>query len=467
MKKSQLFLSTIMLPLDFIAVVLAGLSAYSIRFSGRIPVIFQMPWNKYFNSVLIVALMWMAVFIFSGLYAFNQSRKLRQQIKRVLIGCSLGFVVIIIYIFFVREVFSSRFIVLVGWLLAIVYMSLLRIMMSVIRRVLYKQGIAIRRVVIIGDSKTTEVLIHEFSANKGLGYQVAKRFSNFNSDDAEEFERLLVTTDIDEVIQTDPNLTKAEVLRLYDFADERHITFRYAADLLDAKVLRVEVTELAGVPIVEVKKTSLDGWGRVLKRIFDLVGSTLIIIMTSPIMLVAAIMIKLDSKGPIFFSRLDDGSPLYRVGQAGKLFRYFKFRTMKPGTDSMRYSELAKLNLRTDSPLVKIKDDPRVTRVGKFIRRFSIDELSELFLVFIGSMSLVGPRPHLPEEVAKYQAHHKKVLTIKPGITGLAQVSGRSDLTFEDETRLDAYYIENWSLWLDLVILIRTPLAVFKSRKAE
>ncbi len=184
-------------------------------------------------------------------------------------------------------------------------------------------------------------------------------------------------------------------------------------------------------------------------------------------MLLAALMIKLDSRGPVFFSKLDDGSPLYRVGQAGKLFRYFKFRSMKPGMDSLRYSELSKLNMRSDSPLVKIKDDPRVTRIGKFIRRFSIDELSELFLVWIGSMSLVGPRPHLPEEVAKYQVHHKKVLTIKPGITGLAQVSGRSDLSFEDETRLDAYYIENWSLWLDLVILLRTPMAVFKSRKAE
>ena len=468
MKKSQLFLSTIMLPLDFLAVVLAGLSAYSLRFSGGyLPIVFKMPWDQYFRSVLLVAAVWLIVFMFSGLYAFDQSRKLRQQIKRVLIGCSLGFVVIIIYIFFIREVFSSRFIVLVAWLLAIVYMSTLRLLMSVIRQLLYKQGIAVRRVVIIGDSKTTEVLIREFSAHKNLGYQVVKRFSNFNSDEAADFEKLLITSGVDEVIQTDPNLTKSEVLRLYDFADEHHLTFRYAADLLDAKVLRVEVTELAGVPIVEVKKTSLDGWGRVSKRIFDLITSTLLIIATSPIMLLAALMIKLDSRGPVFFSKLDDGSPLYRVGQAGKLFRYFKFRSMKPGMDSLRYSELSKLNMRSDSPLVKIKDDPRVTRIGKFIRRFSIDELSELFLVWIGSMSLVGPRPHLPEEVAKYQVHHKKVLTIKPGITGLAQVSGRSDLSFEDETRLDAYYIENWSLWLDLVILLRTPMAVFKSRKAE
>jgi len=139
---------------------------------------------------------------------------------------------------------------------------------------------------------------------------------------------------------------------------------------------------------------------------------------------------------------------------------------MIPGTDEMRYNELAEQNIRS-GPMVKIKDDPRITRVGKFLRRFSIDELPELFLVFKGDMSLVGPRPHLPEEVAKYEHHHKKVLTIKPGISGLAQISGRSDLNFEDEVKLDTYYIENWSLLLDLSILLRTPFAVLRPRRAE
>jgi lipopolysaccharide/colanic/teichoic acid biosynthesis glycosyltransferase len=117
--------------------------------------------------------------------------------------------------------------------------------------------------------------------------------------------------------------------------------------------------------------------------------------------------------------------------------------------------------------LVKIKDDPRVTRVGKFIRRWSIDELPELFMTLTGKMSLVGPRPHLPEEVAKYARHHKKTLTIKPGVTGMAQISGRSDLSFEEEVKLDTYYIENWSVLLDISILLRTPLAVIRSRKTE
>jgi lipopolysaccharide/colanic/teichoic acid biosynthesis glycosyltransferase len=225
--------------------------------------------------------------------------------------------------------------------------------------------------------------------------------------------------------------------------------------------------DIAGIPVVEVKKTPLDGWGRIIKRSFDIVVSFIIIIFISPIMLITVVLIKLDSFGPVFFSRKDDGSLLYRVGQGGRLIRYFKFRSMIPGADSMRYSELADKNVRMGGPMVKIKDDPRVTRIGKFIRRFSIDELPELFLVLKGDMSLVGPRPHLPEEVARYEHHHKKVLTIKPGITGFAQVSGRSDLSFEDEVKLDTYYIENWSLLMDIAILFKTPLAVFKSRDVE
>ncbi|MBD3247915.1 exopolysaccharide biosynthesis polyprenyl glycosylphosphotransferase [Candidatus Falkowbacteria bacterium] len=262
-------------------------------------------------------------------------------------------------------------------------------------------------------------------------------------------------------------MPKKEVLRLYDFADEHHLAFKYVADLLGTKVLKTEVMELAGIPVVEVKKTPLDGWGRIVKRIFDIFGSIFLMIITSPIMILVALAIKLDSHGPIFFSRKDDGSLLKRVGQGGKLFNYFKFRSMIDKSDSMRYKELAGQDLRKDGPLVKIQDDPRVTRVGKFIRRFSIDELPELFLVFVGQMSLVGPRPHLPEEVAKYERHHKKVLALKPGITGLAQISGRSDLSFEEEVKLDTYYIENWSFLLDLAILLRTPFAVIRSRKAE
>lgn len=156
-----------------------------------------------------------------------------------------------------------------------------------------------------------------------------------------------------------------------------------------------------------------------------------------------------------------------RIGEGATPFHYFKFRSMKQDTHWQRYKELAKHDLRKGDPLVKIKADPRVTHVGKIIRKWSIDELPELVLVFLGRMSLVGPRPHLPEEVEKYKPHHRQVLAIKPGITGMAQISGRSDLDFDEEVRLDIWYIENWSLWLDLSILLKTPLAVVTHRGIE
>ena len=218
----------------------------------------------------------------------------------------------------------------------------------------------------------------------------------------------------------------------------------------------IEVQSAVGIPIITLKPTPLDGWGGILKRLFDIVGALFGLIIFSPIFLIIAIAIKLDSKGTIIFKYLDDGSRVKRVGEKGELFNFYKFRSMYPNTHNLRYTELADQNVREGSPMVKIKDDPRITKVGKFIRKTSLDELPQLWNVLKGEMSLVGPRPHLPEEVAKYKNHHKFVLSLKPGITGLAQISGRSNLDFEKEIQLDTYYIETWSIWLDIKIIIKT-----------
>lgn len=471
MKRSELVFTFILVPLDFIMIILAGISAYYIRFSeftiGIRPVIFNLAFFNYLQAVLAIAFFWLIIFSLAGLYNVKAPRSMVKEFYRVVLACSTGLMLIVVLIFLRRELFDSRFIVLAGWILAIVYISLARILVRVLQKYLYVFQIGVHKVVLVGVSKTTDNLIYEFSSSKMSGYEVVKKLKDFSLDTANELDEFLKIKPVDEIIQSDPNLTKVETLRLFDFADEHHITFKYAADLLDTKVLKTEVTDIAGVPVVEVLKTTLEGWGRITKRTFDIIISSLLIIITSPVILLTLLIIRIDSKGPAFFSRKDDDTPLYRVGQGGRLFHYFKFRSMLPKTDSLRYTELAEKNLRTDGPMVKIDNDPRVTRFGRFIRRFSIDELPELFLVFKGDMSLVGPRPHLPEEVAKYEHHHKKVLTVKPGMTGMAQISGRSDLSFEEEVKLDTYYIENWSLLLDLAILLKTPLAIFRARKTE
>lgn len=471
MKRAELIFSFLLVPLDFIMFLLAGISAYNLRFStlstGIRPVIFNLPFNQFFQILLPISISWIIVFALAGLYRMRSTQSFIKEFYSVVQASALGFVLIMASIFFSGELFNSRFIVLAGWIFAILYVTVARIIVRITQRQLLKKGTGVHKVILVGDSKSTDILMTKFSSDKMIGFEVAKRLKDFSIESMQELRDFIQGRDIDEIIQADPNMGKAELLRLYDFAYEYHLTFRYVADLLDTKVLKTDVSEIAGLPVVEIIKTPLEGWGRIIKRLFDIAGSLMLILLTSPITIITALAIKLDSRGPILFSQRDDGNPVYRVGQGGKLFKYFKFRSMRPGTDSMRYKELAAQDLRNGSPLVKIKDDPRVTRVGHFIRRYSIDELVEFFLVLRGDMSLVGPRPHLPEEVAKYEQSHKKVLTIKPGITGMAQVSGRSDLSFEEEVKLDTYYIENWSLLLDLSILLKTPLAVLKSRQAE
>lgn len=471
MKKTESLFSVLLVPLDFCLLFLAAVSAYKIRFSQSWtdirPIIFELPFSDYLNSAVVVIILWLIIFAFAGLYQIRASRQIAQELNKIFLASSTGLSLIAIIIFFQRDLFDSRFIVLVAYILAIIYVGLGRIIVRWMQRIFLRRGVGVRKIILVGNSKTTDNFVTEFSANKKYGFEVLKRFRDFSLETTKELSDFIVDNQVDEIIQADPNLSKVEMIRLYDFATDNHIIYKYVADLLEVKVLRSEVAEVMGVPVVEVKRTTLEGWGRIWKRLFDIFTSSILITIFSPIILLTMLAIFLDSKGSIFFSRRDDGSPVTRIGEGGKPFRYFKFRSMIPNTDSMRYKELADRNVRADGPMVKIKDDPRVTRVGKFIRRWSIDELPELFLVFIGRMSLVGPRPHLPEEVAKYENYHRKTLSVKPGITGLAQVSGRSDLSFEEEVKLDVYYIENWSLLLDISILFRTPLAVFKHREVE
>lgn len=471
LKKVELFFTTILVPVDFLMIFLAGITAYQLRFSdyyrGVRPVIFNLPFDEYFWTLLIISTLMIPIFFLAGIYRVKRSTQAAKEITRIILASSMGLAMIAILIFFQRNLFDSRFIVFAGWLIAILYLIIAHSFLNWLQKILHLYGIGVHKVILVGNSKTADNLIAEFASNKYAGFEVVRRVRDFSLETSQELAEFLKTKEVDEIIQSDPNLSKSETLRLFDFATENQLTFKYVADLLEIKVLRHEVAEIIGIPVVEVKKTTLEGWGRITKRIMDLLISGILIIILSPIYLLTAIAIKLDSRGPVFFSKRDDGTPVTRVGEKGIPFRYFKFRSMIDKVDNMRYNELADRNIRSDGPMVKIKDDPRITRVGKFIRRFSIDELPELFLVFAGRMSLVGPRPHLPEEVAKYEHHHKKTLTIKPGITGLAQVSGRSDLLFEEEVKLDVYYIENWSLLLDFSILLKTPMAVLKHRQAE
>ncbi len=471
MKKSELAFTAILVPLDYLLVFAAALTAHNLRFGAFAairPAVLLIPLSHFLIVSAIAAGVFVLCFALAGLYAVSGARKLKSEVSRILLASSAATMAVVVLIFFDGALFTSRFIVLAAWGLAFLYVACGRIAIRLLQRTLIRVGVGIRKVAIIGgDDRTTDLLVGAFSSNAAIGYQIVKRAPFFDDVTVKALDEIVAKRELDEIIVTDPSIDRDSLARALGFAQSRHLVFKYSADLLATHAKNIDIGTVAGIPIIEIKGTRLSGWGRIFKRSFDIIVSLLLIIITSPIMLLTAIAIKLDSDGPVLFSHLDDGSPVTRVGEHGSPFRYFKFRSMRPNTHQLRYGELSHLDTRADGPLVKIKDDPRVTRVGKLIRKWSIDELPEFFLVFMGKMSLVGPRPHLPEEVAKYDDRQRRVLTIKPGITGMAQVSGRADLNFDEEVRLDTYYIENWSPWLDLAILLRTPMVVLIRKGAS
>ncbi len=470
MKRSELAFTLLLVPLDFFSLLAAASAAFFLRFHPYFttlrPVIFDLRYEQFLKIATPAILIWLAVFALAGLYTTGR-RRIASEIGKIILACSTSMALVFAILFFSRELFESRFIALAAWGCAIVFVAAARLVVRGLQRSLRRFGIGTHRIFVIGKNTTADALIEEFEKKKRLGFRVVGHRAQFTNQLAKQLTEMAANDELDEIVLADPEADRHTRLSLIALADSEHLGFLYTADLFAAAVGKSINHTYAGIPVIEVQKTPLDGWGAIYKRLFDLVGSSVLIVLTSPIMLLTAIAIKLDSRGPILFSKIDKNMPSVRIGQDGKPFRYFKFRSMVPGTHFMRYNELSDKDTRKGSPLVKIKDDPRVTRVGRFIRKFSIDELPEFFLVFSGKMSLVGPRPHLPEEVAKYRPEHKKLHTIKPGITGMAQISGRADLDFEEEARLDIYYIEHWSPLLDLYILLKTPLVVLFRKGAS
>ncbi|MEK7139376.1 MAG: sugar transferase [Patescibacteria group bacterium] len=471
MKRADIAFNVAVVPMDYVMVIVAGVIAYFLRFQSFVtavrPVVYALPFDRYFDIVVVMAVGFIAIFALSGLYVIDSARKFLQEIGRIVFACSTATLALIVWIFFLKEeLFSSRFIVLAVWVLSIVTVAVGRGVVRIVQRAMLAHGVGVHWVVVVGDGRTAEQLLSVMDRHPSLGLRVVDRLTAFTDRERQRLAALLGTRRLDEVMNLDPRLDAQQLLDLVDWCDEHHVTFKYAPDLFQAKATNIDIATIAGVPIIELKKTPLDGWGKVFKRGFDILTSTILIILTAPIMLVVAVAIKFDSPGPIIYKNR-------RVAKDGE-FNTYKFRSMKieyctglgyGGKQADEYERqlIAQKNQR-QGPVYKVLADPRRTRLGRFLERTSLDELLQLFNVFIGNMSLVGPRPHQPREVAQYARHHKQVLAIKPGVTGLAQISGRSDLDFDEEVRLDAYYIENWRMLLDLWILLRTPLAVFTRR---
>lgn len=468
MKRFELIFMVLQVPVDFLMLVFAGVMAYYLRFTDWAlalrPVLFDLTAPQYMEYVIQVAPIWIVIYALIGLYTPSRSRRFAQDVLRIILGTLAGLAFVAMYILFTQQLFDSRFLVAATSLLAVLWVTVGRLGLRALKGLLYRSGYGLRRAVIIGSDEIAKQLHDVFAGRPEFGYQIVGTHASFSEGLAKKLKKLR----IDEIIVTNPRKNESSSLAALEYANEAHIGFKYSADLFSTLAANRSVHPLAGVPMVEVKRTRLEGWGRIVKRVFDIIVSIVMLIILSPIIIGSAFFILIETGLPIIYKNK-------RVGVRGKEFVTYKFRSMyqKDSTGDgfggkaamKREQELIKKQNSKKGPIYKVEDDPRVTPIGKILRGTSIDEIPQFWNVLIGNMSVVGPRPHQPREVQGYDKKHKLAFSVKPGITGLAQISGRSDLTYEEEMRLDILYIEKWSLWLDLIICIKTPFIILKRRK--
>jgi len=443
--------------MDFVMLIAAGLATYFLR--TRIldvfrPVLFEfnLPLIAYIPLVIGVSVLFVGIYAVSGLYSMRVRSTLTGEFLKIAVATSAGIMIIIMYIFLRQELFNSRFLVMGGWFFSVVFVFAGRIMIRQAQRyVVSTYGFGVHRLMVIGDDEASREVVRGIQLDPFSGYRIVKQLTN---PELSEVISAVGNPGVDEIILANPNYPAEKVTQLVDFAHENHIIFKFIPNIYQTLTTNFDIDVIKNMPVIELKRTPLDGWGKVLKRIFDISAALLGLLIFSPVMAMIAFAIKWETEGPVF-------ARLKRVSK-NKEFTLYKFRGMVNNAEEL-LPYLTEYNERKDSPLFKMKNDPRITNVGRFIRKLRIDELPQFLNIVRGDMSLVGPRPHQPDEIARYQKHHKKVLAIKAGATGLAQVSGSSDLPFEDEVALDGFYIENWSLLLDIKIILRTIFRVFTS----
>lgn len=474
MKKAENFVNLLLVPVDAFWVFLAFVIAYFARAKSiPLPVVYIWPFDQYLTLALMMTPVWLLGFAFVGMYASQRPRA--AELGKIIAGASIGAMALVLWVFLNRSDFFSRLIVFYIWGLCVILVALGRTILALIQSNLYLFGLKKKNLIIVGKENTDIKLAQQLERRPSLGYKtygVLSETPTGNKDykylgKPDQVEEVLKKHHIDEVILTDTQMDDDTFFLLMRSCQEAGVTFKAIPAHAQSGARTLQFDAFAGIPIIEFRGTPLDSWGIILKRTMDFIGSIILIVIFSPLMFLIAILIKLDSKGPVIYHNI-------RVGNRGK-FETLKFRTMKtdfctgPQYGGNRAEEfekelIEKKNIKKNSAVYKIANDPRVTKVGNFLRKTSLDELPQFLNVFLGNMSLVGPRPHQPREVKNYTKEQRKLLMVKPGVSGLAQISGRSDLSFDEEARLDIFYLENWTIWLDFYIIAKTFSVVFKGK---
>ena len=472
--------------LDSLVILTSVGMAYAVRylvvwpgwvgdFVRAVPEEFYVQWNAFLPIGILLLLLIQVQFTVRGMYRLPANAGLTAHLRIIFNSTTTAAASLVVVVFSYRPLYYSRLVIALAFAFVILLLSMVRVALVLVRRLRWSRGIGRERYLVVGGGDISHTLMTGIVARPHLGYALVGYVANRSEEEltgttdgaqplhfhylggVEKLRDLLTTYVVDQVIIALPFNEQHLLPGVVEACRKTKVDFRLVPDLLELSFDRVEIGEFDGLPLIGLREVSIRGINFLLKRASDIALTLLI----SPLVLAAsaliAIAIKLDSSGPILFTQK-------RVGTNGRHFTMYKFRTMVVNAEQIK-AELTEYN-EADGPIFKIRHDPRHTRVGRWLRRTSLDELPQLWNILRGEMSWVGPRPATPNEVALYAPWHLRRLEAKPGLTGLWQVSGRSDTTFEEMVRLDIYYVEHWSLLMDLRIVLQTIPTVLLGRGA-
>ncbi len=456
---------------DVLLMNLGFVLAYVIRYVLQwfFPVESNASLLQYLPIQILFTLVLLLAFRLDGVYASRRRRDWFDRAYRIINGAAKALIVLLAVIFFYGALVYSRLMLVQAAVLAATFCIGLRLVLSLVRRARTRQESGLANVLIVGAGELGRAVMRVVVARPDLGL----RCIGFVDDDIERgstsigrFEALgpcsrvpeiLSTQRVDEMVITLPWSAQEKISELVHLCNANNVRARVTPSLLQMNLDRIDVDDYGGIPTLSASVHTPGEFDLVIKRMIDIVIASFVLLIMSPILLFLMLAIRLESPGSPLFAQT-------RIGRDAKPFTLYKLRSMRADAEQGK-QDLMQQN-EADGPLFKMRHDPRTTRIGRLIRRSSIDELTQFWNVLRGDMSIVGPRPHVPQEVENYADWHKPRLSATPGITGLPQISGRSELAFDETVLLDLYYIENWSLGLDARIMLRTPVYLLTARGA-
>lgn len=449
----------------------AFVAAYWVRYTLRLgPTIQeQVSFGGYQPLALMLLGVLLPVLLLKGAYRPRLGNELVDEAALVFSATTISVATIVVVTAMAHQYLYSRGVIVYLWVLVIVFVVLGRSLVRAVQGVCHRRGIGARRVVVVGATDVGMMAMQRMRDRPDFGLRLegfvypsgSPHIRNFGRFPAlgtvEALPALLESKRVDEVIVALPASAHEEMWSILDLCERHGAALKIIPDLFEMNLSRVQMDDIGGIPLLEVREPPSRAIARVMKRLLDLVVGGAMLLLTLPLLTLLWVLVRVETPGPALLRQ-------ERVGAGGHRFVVYKLRTMRGDAEELR-DALEPLN-ESAGPLFKLRHDPRCTPIGRRIRRWSLDELPNLFNVLKGEMSMVGPRPPLPGEVAQYEPKHFRRLEVKPGMTGIWQVSGRSTLPFDEMLMMDIYYVENWSLGLDLKIMLRTIGAVLSRHGA-